>query len=446
MDTPHIPMDNTHLMQYAANAAREASPAGTVACRVLRQELAARLKRVRRAVEALNGWSGERTALPGAAEWLLDNHYLAVREGERALEALKGGRPLRGTERGRTLLSRCAQGALWASPGLEQEKLALYLEGFQSVCPLTERELSLFVPALTGALMERLARLCADVEALKEDKVPPEEMGAIFTALRVLSGAEWTALLEGASGVERVLAQDPADCYPAMDEDTRRRYRQQVCRLARKQGLEEVRVAERVLELAEQGEGPRRHVGWYLYREPMGRPERLGTGSSYAGAVLGLSALAALALWRAAGTPLAAGLLILPLSDIVKNGLDFLLVRLVLPRPVPRMDLEGGIPREGRTLCVVVSLLTGEDSGPKLAGLLERYRLANRDAGPELRLGILADLPDSDTPMGAEGETWMDSARRAVDALNEKYGGGVYLFFRAPAFCRRGDGYMGWAR
>ncbi len=164
-------------------------------------------------------------------------------------------------------------------------------------------------------------------------------------------------------------------------------------------------------------------MGWYLYREPLGGAERKRSGVSYAGAVLGLSLLAALALWQIAGTPLAAVLLFLPLSDIVKNVLDFFLVRLVPPRPVPRMELEGGIPGEGRTLCVVVSLLTGEDSGPKLAALLERYRLANRDAGPQLRLGILADLPDSNTPMGTEGTSWMDSARRAVDALNEKYGG-----------------------
>ena len=445
-NTPHVPMDDAHLKQYAANAAREARLEGAVSCRALSRRVRAGLRTVRRTQEALNLWSGGQTALPGAAEWLLDNHYLAVREGERAREALKGGKPLRGTAGGAALLQRCAQSALWAVPGLDQGRLALYLEGFQSVCPLTERELSLFVPALAGALLERLAGLCGDVDALKGDKVPAEEMGAVFTALRVLSGTEWTALLEGASRVERVLNRDPSGHYPHMDEDTRRRYRQRVCRLAKKYRLEEGQAARRALELAQKGEGPRRHVGWYLYREPLGKGERSRSGVSYGVVVLGLSLLASLALWRAAGTPLAAVLLILPLSDIVKNVLDFLLVRLVSPRPVPRMELEDGIPREGRTLCVVVSLLTGEDSGPKLAALLERYRLANRDAGPELRLGVLADLPDSGVPMGEEGTAWMDSARRAIDSLNEKYGGGFYLFFRPPKFSKRDERYMGWER
>ncbi len=445
-NTPHIPMDDAHLKQYAANAARELKLEGAVSCRALSRELKAGLKRVRRTQEALNLWSAGQTALPGAVEWLLDNHYLAVREGEQAREAFKGGKPLRGSRGGDVLLRRCARSALWAAPDLDQKRLALFLEGFQSVCPLTERELSLFVPALAGALVERLADLCTDLDALKENRVPPEEMGPIFTALRALSGTEWSALLEGASRVERVLNQDPSGHYPHMDEDTRRRYRQRVCKLARKYRMEEGQTARQAIDLAGQGEGPRRHVGWYLYREPLGRMERPRSGVSYGGVVMGLSLIAALALWRAAGTPLAAVLLILPLSDIVKNVLDFFLVRLVPPRPVPRMELEEGIPREGRTLCVVVSLLTGEDSGPRLAALLERYRLANRDAGPELRLGILADLPDSGTPMGEEGAAWMDSARKAIDALNEKYGGGFYLFFRVPAFSKQDERYMGWER
>ncbi|MCI8304182.1 MAG: hypothetical protein HFF52_06085 [Lawsonibacter sp.] len=446
MNTPHVPMDDAHLSQYAANAARELEQSGTVPCRLLARALRSDLRRISRAHGALSSWSEAQTALPGAVEWLLDNHYLAVREGDRAWEALRRGKPLRGTRQGAALLQVCVRSALWAVPDLNQDRLKLFLEGFQSVCPLTERELSLLVPALAGALVEQLAEICAGLEELKADQVPPERLAACFAALRALSGAEWSALLEAESRVERVLNADPSGHYPHMDEDTRRRYRQQVCRLAQKHRLAEEQAARRALELAGQGEELQRHVGWYLYRAPLGRSPRPRSGMSYVLTVTGLSLLAALALWRAAGTPAAALLLILPLSDIVKNVMDFLLVHLTRPRPVPRMELEGGIPEEGRTLCVVVSLLTGEDSGPKLASLMERYRLANRDAGPELRLGLLADLPDSGTPMGEAGNAWVDSARQAVDALNKKYGGGFYLFFRAPVFSARDERYMGWER
>lgn len=139
-------------------------------------------------------------------------------------------------------------------------------------------------------------------------------------------------------------------------------------------------------------------------------------------------------------------LLLLPVSDIVKNGADFLVVRLVHPRPVHRLALKEGVPEEGRTLCVIASLLTDGHSGDKLAALLERYRLANRDAGAELRFGLLADLPDRDSPMGEAERRWTESARNAVEGLNAKYGGGFYLFFRRPAFHAVDERYMGWER
>lgn len=196
-NTPNVPMDDAHLKQYAINAAKEAKRTGSISCRALIKPLRANLKQIREAREALNLWSVGRTALPGAAEWLLDNHYLAVREGRRAIDALKGGKPLRGTAGKGTLLQSCVRGMLWAVPDLEQDRLALYLDGFQSVCPLTERELSLLIPALAGALAERLAGLCGDLDAIKEDRVPPEAAASVFNALRILSETEWSFLLEG---------------------------------------------------------------------------------------------------------------------------------------------------------------------------------------------------------------------------------------------------------
>lgn len=46
--------------------------------------------------------------------------------------------------------------------------------------------------------------------------------------------------------------------------------------------------------------------------------------------------------------------------------------------------------------------------------------------------GCWADLPDRDSPMGAEGRSWVREARKEVDRLNRKYGGGFYLFSGNP--------------
>ncbi|MCI8422014.1 MAG: hypothetical protein HFF50_00560 [Lawsonibacter sp.] len=445
-NTPHIPMDDAHLTKYAANAARALKLEGQEPARRTARAIRQSLTRVEETHSRLTCWSEGRSALPPAVEWILDNHYMALREGEEARRSFCRGRPLRTVEGGQTLLLDCARGALWAVPDLDSKRLACYLEGFQSVCPLTERELSLFVSALAAALLERLAELCQSLERLQGGEADPRELEALFSGLRALSAVQWGPLLEGASQVEALLLQDPSGHYAQMDEGTRRRYRQQVCRLARQYRLEESQAARQALELARRGTGTQRHIGWYLYWCPLGEEIPLPSGGGYGAAILLASLGLAGGLWWLSGSLWTALLLLFPLSDIVKNSLDFALVRLVPPRAVPRMELKEGIPQEGRTLCVVVSLLTGEDSGLRLAALLERYSLANRDAGKELRFGILADLPDRDVPMGAEGAEWVSSARRAIQGLNKKYGGGFYLFFREPAFSSRDERYMGWER
>lgn len=444
--SPNVPMDDIHLARYAANLAMAVKLTGTVRPRRLAAAVKRDLETIEGARQKLGQWSAGQKAVPPAVEWLLDNGYLAFREGKGCVEAFRHGRPLRACEDGACLLSRVAKSALWAAPELDGRRLELFLEQFQQLCPLTERELSLLVPALTGAVLGRMAQLCWDIEKMEAGQTSPEELGVLFTALRALSAGDWSKLLERQSRVEAVLSQDPMGCYLGMDEDTRRRYRQRVCRLARQYGMSEREAAQTVLELAQKGQGPRRHVGWYLFREPMGKKLQQESGGAYGVSILLLTLLLSGVLAGMTGRLLLALLLVFPVSDIVKNCVDFLAVRLVHPRSVHRMELEEGIPEEGRTLCVIAALLTDSQSGSKLAALLERYHLANRDAGEELRFGILADLPDGNEPMGREQRAWVEQARRAVDGLNEKYGGGFYLLFRRPTFQARDGTYLGWER
>ena len=387
MSPARVPMDDAHLVQYAVNTAKAVRPAGIRSARVLAREVKENLARCARVQEKLSAQNGEEE-LSGGARWLLDNYYLAAREGEQARRCFQQGGTLRGTQPGNSVLQVCARGALWAVPDLEAQRLRRYLEGFQSVCPLMERELSLLVSVLAGTLLERLGGLCAGLEGLDE-RAGEEEMAQIFQALRALSEIDWGTLLEETSQVERLLSQDPSGCYPQMDEESRRRCRQRLCQLAKQYGLEEKAAAQRVLELAQKGRGVQGHVSWYLYRQPLGKPHRLPSGVWYAGGIILLTLVGAAGLGWLWGAPLAALLLVLPLSDIVKNVGDFLLSHFVPPRPVLRLELEEGIPPEGRTLCVVSALLTGPDSGAELAGRLELGYLCNRDSGQELAFGIL---------------------------------------------------------
>ncbi len=435
-----VPLDDEHLAKYGKNAARCLKPDGSITLKQAARQVREDLRTLAQTVHKLSDRPGE--GQPAAAEWLLDNHYLARRVGVDAAAALRRGKCVRRSV-DESVVQVCARGAVWAAPELDQDRLALYLTQFQSEVPLTERELSLLAPALAWALLRRLAQLSQDAEALAEGGGDPAAFQALFAGLRALEAIHWGRFLESHSRLETLLRQDPTGDYPNMEENTRRLYRQQVCRLARRERWTEAEAAEEALELAQKNG---RHIGFYLFTKPLGRSARYLPDGYYGAFVLLLTALPALMLGGAGYGILVPVLLFLPLSDIVKNCLDFILSHIIRPRAIPRMALEEGVPAEGRTLCVIAALLTGEESGKELAGDLERYRLANRDCGQELRFGILADLPDSRSPMDGQGRAWVSAAQKAIDALNQTYGGGFYLFFRAPAFQPQDEKYQGWER
>ena len=205
--------------------------------------------------------------LPTAVEWLLDNAYLAKREGASAWEELKRGKRLR-RQGERSYVQQAAYVFGRAAPAAGQEELSAYLAGLQEEGALTEEELSLFIPALKGELCRLLAERCSILETDPEKPGLAEEMEGIFTGLRTLSVANLGPLLEESSPVEQTLRRDPAELYGRMDEATRARYRRQVCLLARRHGLGEEEAAEKALALAREGKGQERHIGWFLFRRP----------------------------------------------------------------------------------------------------------------------------------------------------------------------------------
>ena len=88
------------LARRARGAAQALVRRGTIPARRVSAQIRTALGRVRRSYERTAAWAAGRQELPRAAEWLLDNWYLAQREGldgaaafrrAGALPAVEGG-------------------------------------------------------------------------------------------------------------------------------------------------------------------------------------------------------------------------------------------------------------------------------------------------------------------------------------------------------------------
>ena len=383
-----------------------------------------------------------------ARDWLLDNHYLARQAGLKAFHALKRqgklpaltleGEPLR-LQRVGLLLADLEE--------MDEEHITAFLSGIQEIEPLEEEELALIPAALSGGLLCRLRSAAEALEGLitngDDPSVMEDEMRRLMRRFAKLRTLRLAPQLERLSTVDQLFREDPSHVYPRMDAESRRIYRRQLCKLAHKHKMSQTAAAGQVVDLARQGTEAGDHIGAYLFERPMGRPARVPQCDWYVSVLTLLTTGISIAIGFGVGRWWAILLFLLPVSQLVKNGIDALLLHFVSPRPVFRIELKQGVPPEGKTLCVIAALLTGGDSIDELCGKLERYAIANRRAGDQVSYGILADLPDRRERMTAEDDILLAQAKVAVDRLNGQNIGRFFLFFRTPTYVPGEKTYRG---
>ena len=414
------------LAACAASAARLLTPRGVSRGKRALAALRRDGREIRSCCALLQQRSRGAERIPAAWEWLLDNAYMARREELSAAGDFARAGRLRRCGEG-LLIVELARALLRAGRGQADARRArLFLEGFQTVTPLRRAELQLFPAALRCAALGELAALCRELRRSAETEPFAPLLEALFGTLRLFAVLDAEPLLNGADLTNAVLCADPTGDYPRMDAATRQDYLRRVERLARRAGEEEQVCARRLIERAKR-EGV--HVGRLLFREPGPLRARL-----FIGANLLLTLLLSLLIGFSRGGGLAALLLLLPLSQLVKGALDLLLSRLCPARRLPRMDLRGGVPPEGKTICVISVLLTDAESARAQCRRLEEQRMACRREGENLLFGLLADLPESETETAPGDEALLESARQGIETLNTRYGGGFYLFTRPRRF------------
>ena len=422
-------VETKNLGEYAKELARKTTVRGTVNGRSVCRETAADMKSVRRAAERCTG------ATEGEM-WLYDNAYIAEREGQNVIIEMRAVKRLpKDAATHRAAVVQAADALVRSGGGqIDETRLGVFLNGYQQGRVMTECELTSFV----AAVKSRLIALLGEVKS-----GDAEVEGNIFTSLRFLNGYQSSELIESVSRVETVLRTDPAGIYSRMDETTRARYRRRVTELARENKITELDAANRALRLARESN---RHVGEYLFTEPLGKKRHRRSAGLYIASIIIVSL--ALAVWMslALESIVIGFLILLPIWDAVKNVFDFAAVKVVPPDWIPRLELKNGIPPEGAALCVISILLTGKESAAQAVRRLEEYSITNRDAGRNLRFGLLADLKESDAET-ADGDTELiKSAAEGIERLNERYGARFYLLTRKRVWSAGSHRYMGWER
>jgi cyclic beta-1,2-glucan synthetase len=450
------------LLKYGENRAKSFNIQFIISSEQIIHSINKNLKKIRKAYIKVTDFSNNLRTTPTEIEWFCDNRYMAEREGKLAAGSLYGVKGLTADGSRRPyILGLAGEFLELTSNRLSIDEIESFLTGVQSQRSLSERELWLFPTMLTVSLIDSLARFAEELTAslseypagLQESVSPSEKslslssrVESIITSIRFLYSTDLTKLLLRLSQVESALMLDPAGIYESMDDSSRSSYRHEVSMLAEKHKISEKSVTDRVLELAAAAEGnAARHVGCYIFRKPLGAEKRRIKGAVYFTAFALLTALM-FALVISSGGIWLALLALLPLSEVAKKVCDYFALKITSPVRLPRLSFAEGLPEEGRTLCVISALLTKESDGKKYAQLLENYYHSNPNAGENLLFGILPDLRESDGEVSQDDAEILSGAEREIARLNERYGGGFFLFSRPRKFNPSEKKYMPWER
>jgi cyclic beta-1,2-glucan synthetase len=318
-----------------------------------------------------------------------------------------------------------------------------------------------------------------DLNLREQNRQTREQLscGNAFTSLRQLALLDWREIFEKLSRVEQVLRHDPSGVYPKMDFATRDRCRRAIEELARTAALPEEQVAEHVVKLATQAQREvstderRRHVGAWLAGEGRTELARLLAcretlryrslewiyrhhAAVYALGIGGFTALIFCLIGSvgSVGSDLSAGLiglsllLLIPVSQLAVEVVNYLVTRLLPPRTLPKMDFaDAGIPDEFRTLVVVPMMLTNAEAVRVEVEKLEIRYLANKEAN--LLFSLFTDYTDSATLTREDDSPLLQSASACLEELNQRHGGErFFLFHRERTWSESEQKFIGWER
>ncbi len=274
----------------------------------------------------------------------------------------------------------------------------------------------------------------------------------MFGSLRALSRIDFTKIFEAVSLTEAELRQDPA--YASSDFTTRDQCRNVVDRISRQSGVSELDVARRAVRLASEVQDPQtRHAAYFLLADGVAQLEaetnariplrtrvirglrRHATGvylTSITVLALSFLALAIGLAWdggvrQPALLALLGAMAMFPLGELSIQIVNALVISLLPPQPLPKMDFKEGIPSQNATLVTVPMLLSSRKVVDQQIEKLEVRFLANRESN--LFFSLLSDFKDAPDPEVEGDRDLLQAARDGISTLNRRYPGEHFLLF-----------------
>lgn len=281
-----------------------------------------------------------------------------------------------------------------------REKLDELFAAASAEPEVTGDEIAVFFDVLKLVLLKKIFRFAEKPEG-------GASVREYIKSVRFLSNVRVDDLYALISPCEQVFLRDPV--YSEMTRESRNLYRRRLCVEARKTGVSEYDLLQRLTDRALSEPDPeKRHIGFFL------RKKRFGL--QYMISVAALTLLVATLAGAATGSIFLAVSAFFPAFGVSCLCCDRLFSHLQSESYVPGKDTHNGVPK---TLVTVVTLSEGL-TREKIYSSLAEFCISNPEKG--LMFGLLVDLPESDKAEDEFDGYTLGMIASAIRELNEDYG------------------------
>ena len=291
-------------------------------------------------------------------------------------------------------------------------------------------------------------------------------MANCITSIKKIQRINFLDIFEKINGVEGILNREPAGIYENMEHKTKEYYRNIIKEIAKKTNMSEIYIAKKTIELCNQCDiGTKQsHIGYYLIDE--GREElfkklefRESTMKKttkvkiYIIAIFIATIIISLVLSKAVTNNLIKYILtiiilIIPISELVTQTIQYILGKVVKPKLIPKMDFSQGINEENSTFVVIPTIIKTKEKVQELFRKMEVFYLANKSEN--LYFAILGDCSESNMQDEKFDKEVINEGLKQVENLNEKYPNQKFPIFhfiyRERKYNNSEEKYLGWER
>ena len=324
-----------------------------------------------------------------------------------------------------------------------------------------------------NVLEEQVNKMGVDIsEVIRKEHfdiaVKKVSMGNSITSIKNIQRINFIDIFEEINQVDDILKQDPAGVYDKMDYKTKIYYRNKIKEISKKTKISEIYIAKKCLELSENKEGKKAHIGYYLIDKGYGKlietlqnkKVNLVSNNKKIGLYIGIKIIITLIISIALGmyiysqsrsiiyAVLTTILVYIPTEIILIQVFQNIINKITKPKLIPKIDVQNGVPEEDATFVVIPTILTSADKVNEMMHKLEVYYIANKS--DNIYFALLGDVSSSDKKEEDFDEEVSKAGLEITKRLNEKYPDEKFpkfhFLYRFRQWNEKEECFLGWER